>query len=411
MKLTKILSVLTLLVAFSACSKKEETDTTTTKPTLSAAKQITAFSIDTAKGIIDTTTRTIILRMPDETDLTKLTPTIVYADKATISPTNGAPQDFTKAVVYTVRAEDGSSQTYTVKVFKPSDAVILSFSVLHPDGNTFTAVFDSANPQLLKLAMSDDQKGDAFSVKPVITVSPGATISPASGAAVDLSKPVTYKVTSEKGDVKEYTLKILNNETFFYFSAPYKGSNNLAGHDGYPIGMGNISFYADDIIGLSGNYALFDALETEDVSNITLKITVPTGMTITPAPSVPQNFNKDVTYTLKNEVGVTSTYTIRCIRHKGFYLAAELFADVQAVARDQGSIYYWAEAPVEKIWLVNTNTGVEYPVDIYLSSRDDVHYSAHFWVKDVPAGIYLHKAQLPDGTVSTSRLKVEVKTN
>ncbi|MBU2997462.1 Ig-like domain-containing protein, partial [Cellulophaga baltica] len=78
---------------------------------LSSEKEITSFSINDVYGIL-TDTR-IAIELPEGTDLTALTPTIVHSGE-TISPASGTAQDFTDPVIYTVIAEDSSTQEYTV---------------------------------------------------------------------------------------------------------------------------------------------------------------------------------------------------------------------------------------------------------------------------------------------------------
>lgn len=53
--------------------------------------------------------------MPNSTDRTSLAPEIVITG-ASISPASGTAQDFTNPVTYTVTAEDGTTQAYTVYV-------------------------------------------------------------------------------------------------------------------------------------------------------------------------------------------------------------------------------------------------------------------------------------------------------
>ncbi|GAB3777034.1 hypothetical protein GCM10028818_23540 [Spirosoma horti] len=105
---------------------------TTTK---SAAKDIKTFSLaalsPAVTGNIDATAKTISATVATGTDVTKLVPTITLSDKATVSPATGVAQDFSKAVTYTVTAEDGSTQAYTanVTVNKP---VVSSISTADP---------------------------------------------------------------------------------------------------------------------------------------------------------------------------------------------------------------------------------------------------------------------------------------
>lgn len=54
--------------------------------------------------------------VPFDADVTNLTPTIVISDNATIAPNTGAAQDFTNPVTYTVTAEDGTTNDFTVTI-------------------------------------------------------------------------------------------------------------------------------------------------------------------------------------------------------------------------------------------------------------------------------------------------------
>ena len=95
--------------------KEKATPTPTTK---SSAKFITKFTFGTLTPAVEATVSgtAIAATVPAGTDITKLVPTITLSDKATVSPASGAVQDFSKSVTYTVTAEDGSTQAYTVNV-------------------------------------------------------------------------------------------------------------------------------------------------------------------------------------------------------------------------------------------------------------------------------------------------------
>ena len=83
----------------------------------SSAKNILTVSFDGAspavKATVDTTAKTISALLPAGTDVTKLVPTITLSDKATVSPATGVAQDFSKAISYTVTAEDGSTKVFS----------------------------------------------------------------------------------------------------------------------------------------------------------------------------------------------------------------------------------------------------------------------------------------------------------
>jgi Leucine-rich repeat (LRR) protein len=116
---------------------------------LSDKKQITHFQFKTednsslANNIIaeiDEASKTITAQVSSETNISSLTPTITVSDQATITPASGIAQDFSNAVTYTVTAQDGSKQTYTVTIIKEdvsiSDREILIEFFNANSGNT-----------------------------------------------------------------------------------------------------------------------------------------------------------------------------------------------------------------------------------------------------------------------------------
>ena len=94
-------------------STQAYTVTVTVAP--SPAKDITAFSFTSpaATGTISGTA--IAVSVPHGTNVTALVPTITHSG-ASVSPNSGVAQDFTNPVIYTVTAEDASTQAYTVTV-------------------------------------------------------------------------------------------------------------------------------------------------------------------------------------------------------------------------------------------------------------------------------------------------------
>jgi surface protein len=84
----------------------------------SSAKDILTFELAEATGnaTIDATAHTVVIEVAAGTDVSNLAPTITISEAASISPASEAAQDFTSAVVYTVTAEDASTQEWTVTV-------------------------------------------------------------------------------------------------------------------------------------------------------------------------------------------------------------------------------------------------------------------------------------------------------
>jgi len=91
-----------------------------TIPTLSDANDIVSFLLpgQTNKTIINTLTHTVEAEVTPGTNLTNLAPVITVSPNATISPPSGIAQNFSSPVTYTVTAEDGSHQEWTVTVIE-----------------------------------------------------------------------------------------------------------------------------------------------------------------------------------------------------------------------------------------------------------------------------------------------------
>lgn len=87
------------------------------------------------------------------------------------------------------------------------------------------------------------------SIAPIITISAGASINPASGATVDFSNgPVNYTVTAENGDIQVWVVSV-NTSTVGLLN-PHISASSLSVYPNPSKGSGNISMVAP----ASGNY-------------------------------------------------------------------------------------------------------------------------------------------------------------
>jgi len=111
MKKIYVMLAAMLLMSFMACSSSGGGDGSAA----SSAKEVTAFSLGGVVGTIDEVGKTITITMPYGTDVTALTPLITVTG-ASVNPASGDPQDFSAPVDYTVTADDGSTEVYTVTV-------------------------------------------------------------------------------------------------------------------------------------------------------------------------------------------------------------------------------------------------------------------------------------------------------
>lgn len=159
-----------------------------------------------APAIIDEGASTIDIVVGYGVDLTSLVPTITISMGASIDPPSGEPQDFTDPRIYTVLAENGSDvQHWTVTVTEDpnNETEILAFELAESTGSA--TIDPAAGTVDIEVAYGTD----LTALEPTITVSPGATIDPASGVAQDFSSPVDYTVTAENGtDTQIWTVTV-----------------------------------------------------------------------------------------------------------------------------------------------------------------------------------------------------------
>ncbi|MDZ7897904.1 MAG: hypothetical protein U5N85_07740 [Arcicella sp.] len=92
----------------------------TLKVARSAKKDILSFKFmdftPAVEGDIDTTLRTVLIRVPVATKVTALKPTIKVSAEASISPNTEVAQNFTAPVTYFVTASDCTKRAYRVSV-------------------------------------------------------------------------------------------------------------------------------------------------------------------------------------------------------------------------------------------------------------------------------------------------------
>lgn len=171
----------------------------------------------------------VLVTVPHDAELTNLIPNIKISDHASISPEDGRLTDFSQAVLYTVTAQNGSSQTYTVSVSNaPSDEKdILAFDIT----NLEKPIKGSIQGQNIMLQVP--AKTGLTSLVPEILISKKASISPASGQPADFSGPVVYTVTAEDGTTTIYTVtastflsadNTIQSFALNYFNETYQGT-------------------------------------------------------------------------------------------------------------------------------------------------------------------------------------------
>ena len=241
------------------------------------SKDITAFTIDSVDGAIAGTN--IALTLPFGTDLTALTPTITITG-VSVSPASGVAQDFTAPVLYTVTAEDGSTQTYSVIVTDAASSAkdIVKFTIDSVDG-TINGT---------DIALTLPFGTDPTSLTPTITIT-GVSVSPAGGAVQDFTNPVAYTVTAADGTTKTYNAHV---------AIALDSSKDIT------------KFTIDGVDGtINGTNISLTLPFGTDPTNLTPTITI-TGVSVSPNSGVAQDFTSSVMYTVTAEDASTKTYTV-----------------------------------------------------------------------------------------------------
>ena len=286
--LYKLILVVLVFTLAGSCSKEE---------IKSNEKEILTFEVGSfganAKGKIDATTRTITFEVAADVDITKATPIITVSPAATVSPTSGTEQDFSKEVRYVVTAEDGTKQSYTVKVKRLSGSKSITAFKL---ASLKPVVEGVINEEAKTIELTVPAGTNVRALVPTIELSPRATVSPASGSVQDFSNNITYTVTAQDGTTADYVVSV-----------------TVAQASGKEITQLTLAGLTPAVTG------------TIDQAKRTVKLAVPTGTnikslvptitlspnaTVSPASGVAQDFSAPVTYTVTAQDGTTAAYTV-----------------------------------------------------------------------------------------------------
>lgn len=171
---------------------------------LTSDKIITAFDFTTlaVTGVIDEGTKTVVLTVPFDTNITALVPTISITGSS-VSPASGVANNFTTPQTYTVTANDLSAQNYTVTValtLTPEKS-ITAFIVPSQIGSTTISEDTHA------IALIVPGGVDVTAIAPTIAIA-GSSVSPPSGVANNFITPQAYTVAATDGSIQSYTVTV-----------------------------------------------------------------------------------------------------------------------------------------------------------------------------------------------------------
>ena len=266
-----------------------------------SANFITSFLIEIEEEYqqahIDNSNNTITVFTSLNTDLTVVNVNIIISENATInSPLNYHGLNFEDRSSYIVTAENGSEREYDVVIIRTasSENLINSF-LLTIDGQAYVGQIDQENNTI---QIDVPTGSDLLNLVPQITTSKYATIFPSADAAQNFDTPVTYTVSAENGDVKEYIVNIdyIDSTTFtenfsiaceetFNFNQWF-GGDDREPSDAYPdfgprnVGGGQAIIVEEDVLLsnfsflLIGGFGYVDSPTRSLPANVTVQLDV-----------------------------------------------------------------------------------------------------------------------------------------
>jgi len=173
--------IMGLLVSLLSC--EDSFDNSDLK--INVPVSVMAFSINNVPGTIDQQTGQISVVLPFGTNVTSVVPQLTLPESATINLDLSTPTDFTSPVRFRV-VNGNLFKDYTVNVIVSNP--ITSFKI----NNVAGVINNSA--KTINLILPEGT--DLTALQPVIELSEGVTITPASGTTIDFSSPVSFTVTN-----------------------------------------------------------------------------------------------------------------------------------------------------------------------------------------------------------------------
>lgn len=274
-------------------------------PLASSSKEITGFSFKSldpdAVGSIDDERGTIRISVPYGTDVEHLAASfkcsegsVVKVDSE-IQVSGQTINDFSKEVVYTVIAQDGSKMYYEAVVtveesMQEKKIEVFDFRELKPE---VTGVIDH-NKYQIELAVPYNT--DITSLITYIETTPETDVSPSSGMPADFSKEQLYKVIAKDGSVQEYTVKVVKalNDEKLIKSFAFKIDSSII----------------EGVINHEEGTVRLEVPYNTDITNLMPTIAVSDKAVVTPGSGEARDFTNPVKYAVTAQDGSKKDYMV-----------------------------------------------------------------------------------------------------
>lgn len=274
--------------------------------TASSSKEITSFSFNSLGlelyGNISNNDNLIRLSVPYGTDKANLRAIFRCSEYAivkvgsVVQVSGETKNDFSKEVIYTVIAQDGSEKYYTVLVTTEAskyEKKITSFIFRELDPDV-VGIIDYDN-HVITIQLQNGT--DLRALIPTIETSSETTISPESGIKNDFSKPVIYKVTAKDGSVQDYTVNVNIN---------LSSENSIKS-----FRFEKVDAYETIITGGNENTVSITVPYNTNVAELTPIITVSDYGSMIPESGVVNDFTDEAAYTVIAQDGSRRNYTVK----------------------------------------------------------------------------------------------------
>jgi len=189
---TKLSLILAMFFMITACENNFETGGFD----VDSPSNVASFKINGVAGEIDQKTGKINITLPYGSDITAVKPEIILEEGATSNLDITVPANFTNPVKFRV-VNGNLFKDYEVKVVVLSP--IKSFKI-----NGVAAIVNDVSKTI---TMTLPESTDLTVLKPIIELTEGVSISPASGATIDFTNAVTFTITSN-GKSVNYTANV-----------------------------------------------------------------------------------------------------------------------------------------------------------------------------------------------------------
>ncbi len=233
--------------------------------TINTANDFVTFTHanQTGEAVINTEEHTVSLGVSSTTTLTDLVAEFTVSDFASVKVgdteqiSGTTANDFTNPVVYTITAEDGTEQNWTVTVSQSVPSAEKDITAFTIEGQDGESVIDAENHTVAVTMHCVDNINNLvaeFTVSNFASAKVGDTDQVSGTTANDFTNPVVYTITAEDGTTENWTVTV-NDVEIVINEFPWSIDFSNFSDDNMPYCWKNISNNASDnkwIFGTTG---------------------------------------------------------------------------------------------------------------------------------------------------------------